>query len=372
MSSPTEPPTSSGQEVHLTAIQLEYQASLADPAKVIEISRRANGLVILNADHLCGESPALAVAKKIADPSASFEAGQKVYDTLYSIAAKARDEAMAYLLKEPGDGEVVFMVAGPGSGKSTFISQVWDAEFAVDSVHAYPHVLANRIQAVLDSGRTAQVIFILRTPGDAMRGNLERANYEKRMVSASRLGEDHTNARAAFREVRERFAGNRDVQIRVLESGTLVEMELELPQLTIEEAKRQAHEVLEAVRGGTDPRWIWGQLPQAIVRRGRGGKSSSSGGHRSGPSASSDSAVPATSAETDSGSTKPVAPPPQPPAELVPVGNTGSSRKRSPEEYDALVTRRQARIDEARVKLAAALAEAKRRGVPLHEILPVH
>ena len=60
----------------------------------------------------------------------------------------------------------------------------------------------------------------------------------------------------------------------------------------------------------------------------------------------------------------------QSPKEPTPTGNTEKSRSLSSTELAEFHARCKARIEEAREGLRIALAEAERRGVPLHEVLP--
>jgi hypothetical protein len=247
------------------AQQRKYDADLTNPAKVVEMARRPDGLVVLNADDLVGGSPAMKQAKAITDPNRSFQQGQKVYDELKPAADRARQAAFDYLLKQPAKGDVVFTIGGPGSGKSTFINKVKDADFVLDAVHAQPGLLGDRIQQALDSGRQVRAIFILRDPGEAMRGNLQRALVEKRMATAEGLAQSHAGARREFAAVAERFAGNPNVDIVSVESGSL--KEAPVPPLSVDEARQKAHSVVDAITNGTDANWKHGALPAAVRER---------------------------------------------------------------------------------------------------------
>ena len=56
MERPNKVPTASTQE--------EYRQQLTDPARVVELSRRADGMVVINADDIVAESPDMKRAKK--------------------------------------------------------------------------------------------------------------------------------------------------------------------------------------------------------------------------------------------------------------------------------------------------------------------
>ncbi len=58
--------------------------------------------------------------------------------------------------------------------------------------------------------------------------------------------------------------------------------------------------------------------------------------------------------------------------EPTPSGNTEPSQQPSGSAPSTLKERTEAMLAHARVELAKAMAEAERRGVPLHEIIPVH
>ena len=188
-----------------------------------------------------------------------------MHDQLKADADRARVRTFEYLLQQPGRGEAIFTVGGPGSGKKDVYNSVRRAEFVFDSVHADAKVLGDRIQAVLDSGRTAQVTLIVRDPGEAMSGNLSRALKEARVASAEGLARSHSEARAAFKAVSERFGGNPKVRLQALDSSTL--QEITVPSLTVEEANTNVQKALKGITNGTDPTWTYGELPPALVER---------------------------------------------------------------------------------------------------------
>jgi hypothetical protein len=67
-------------------MQDEFKALVADPAQVVELLRRPDGVIELSGDSLVGKSSAMIKAKPEADP--------EVYEALKGIADDARLRAL--------------------------------------------------------------------------------------------------------------------------------------------------------------------------------------------------------------------------------------------------------------------------------------
>lgn len=247
--------------------QAAYLGRLDDPRDVIELSRRADGMVVINADDLVAKSPAMQATLSIADPDWRFLAGQKVHSALKSIADRARHAAFEHLIRLPGNGDVVLTVGGPGSGKSSFANHLEAAEFIVDAVHAESVLLGNRIQALLDAGRVVQVVLLERAPGEAMVRNVLRALTVNRLVQWDRLASSHFHAREAFRAVQRRFAGNPRVFLEAIDSTALTRCEA--TTISLDEARDEVRLALDRLADGTDWDWKFGALPAAVLERAR-------------------------------------------------------------------------------------------------------
>lgn len=251
----------------LEASRQKLRELIFKPSKAVEASTRSNGNIVLSADHFVGETEAM--------QKASPEEGLDVHKALKPIADEVRQQAFEYLLRQSpkGNGHVVFTAGGPGSGKSTFAADQ-ESEFIFDSMMSVLEEGRTRIQQVLESRRTVEVLFIVRDPAEAMRAGLARALDEKRVASADRMAEVHAQVRDCIKRLVKHFAGDDRVFFNVYENRTGEEPRSitidEVGNLNLEETKKATNGVVEAIASGNDPEWPHGPLPPRILAAARG------------------------------------------------------------------------------------------------------
>lgn len=256
--------------------QKDYEARIDDPRKLIEDHRNEHGVPVLNGDAIIAKSPVM--------KSASPEDAIWTAKDLYPIAKAARDKALRYLIDQPieGNGRVTVMAGGMGSGKSTIAALLSKPEFIYDTNLSNLADAKANIDAILASGRTVKIALVAREPGDAMRSNVERSRTEKRVESADQLGTANSVARQNVKALADYYKGNENVYITAYENvrgNKPKEIPLdEVEDISVDDAKQRAHDVLDEIEKGNDEHWTGEPISPEIAAAARTGQKRGSGG----------------------------------------------------------------------------------------------
>jgi hypothetical protein len=238
----------------------------AHPAHAVDLARRADGLVVLNADDFVGLSPRMRAA--------SIEEGPAVYAAIKAGADAVRHAAFHHQLSASTRGTVLFTAGGPGSGKSTLAQFLIGPAWIYDSVLPdLPHA-EDLLRRALEHGHLAEIMLVVRSPAAAMRANLSRAFHEKRLAAARKLARSHVRARATVQSLARTYAGDGRVRFRavaMVEGGDSHPIPLSsVPALDLTEATEEALTALHRIEGGLDPEWKQGLLPRRIQEAANG------------------------------------------------------------------------------------------------------
>jgi hypothetical protein len=180
-----------------SAEALEIQSRFAellerDPQAVSDATRDSGSHVVLNADDLFKRWPEYA-----AHPIARRWLGP----LLYPVARKFIDRLYAELLgAAPTTGDTVVFTAGGGaSGKSTVLRAQADrpeVDFVVDTTFSDPQRAIDQIETALRAGRQVEVNYVYRDFEDAVHGMIRRALDPKvgRIVPIDDLARTHFGA----------------------------------------------------------------------------------------------------------------------------------------------------------------------------------
>lgn len=113
--------------------------------------------------------------------------------------------------REGGEARVVFTAGGAGSGKSTSIRALPEAQAAVDDAHIVfdttmsgPQA-ADLIEQAFSVGRSVTILYVYREPTDAFAGMIGRARDTGRPVSLSNFISTHLGAPRTISALEQRF-----------------------------------------------------------------------------------------------------------------------------------------------------------------------
>lgn len=136
------------------------------------------------------------------------------------------EQRLAELLAEPGEGTVLFMAGGGGSGKTTVSSTllpelVAKSDIVFDSVFANLDKSIARVEAALASGRDVAIAYVHRDALEAARdGVAGRFDLTGRWVPSAVLAEDHVKAQQTMLELAERYKDDERVSMQFFENRT--------------------------------------------------------------------------------------------------------------------------------------------------------
>lgn len=196
------------------------------------------------------------------------------------------------LLETARPGEVIFNAGGPGSGKSTTLSDATKARAAIiyDTVMAEKSRAIEQIQQALDAGHHVSINYIHQPLEAAVRNTIDRAARKDngRIVEAYATARAHKNAQDTIFEVASHFANDPRVRINVVDNtgfanraSSLQELrqsqyheQLEnLVQRAMLEARRHLHE-----RQHQNPADYTAELARRVLRPSGGGNAAGNAG----------------------------------------------------------------------------------------------
>jgi len=160
-----------------------------------------------------------------------------------------------YLLsstKGSGNGSVVILAGGNGSGKSTASAGSEYADFVIDSTLGNIDLARSQIKAVIDNGQTPHIVFVYRDPVESLGGIETRVKRGGHIVSPRSFVDSHTKPRENLPLLMDEFGDKMSVSIfKNTPQGTskITLDELNgLPKVDYEQLRKQANEYLQGVR----------------------------------------------------------------------------------------------------------------------------
>lgn len=127
---------------------------------------------------------------------------------------------------DPRDNNaVLFLAGGGGSGKtrateSPGVKEIKDqAQIIYDTTMANTSSSIRKVEEALDAGKAVAVFYIHRPLELAVRGVVQRAISEGRVVPAEVLAHDHFYAQETFLELADRYGAEEGVLLRVLDNS---------------------------------------------------------------------------------------------------------------------------------------------------------
>ena len=159
--------------------------------------------------------------------------------------------------KGKGNGEVVFLAGGNGSGKSTVANaEGAEADFIIDSTLGNLEVARKQIDAVLSNGQKPRIAFVYRTPEQALEGVVERVENGGHAVSPLSFADSHTKGIRNLRLLSDEY-GDR-ISIQIFDNSEEGMSKITLEQLEAKgipdhaELRARANEVLGKYGRGLD------------------------------------------------------------------------------------------------------------------------
>ena len=234
---------------HLTPAQREVEARFAvqieaDLEYFIEKYRRHYGNVLNtdNARELCADYRESRKSRAIHSASVQGPA---------STLVKAVWRKMLSEEQTPEEDAVLFLAGGGGSGKTTATEAPGVREFKVQAQIIFDTTMAStsssirKIDDALGAGKRVAVIYIHRPIEKAIKGVVERAVKEGRVVPVDVLAHDHFHAQQTIIELEKRYRGRGVVFITVLDNsrdGQLAE------EVSVDFIKRNRYDDFAGVR----------------------------------------------------------------------------------------------------------------------------
>jgi hypothetical protein len=141
-----------------------------------------------------------------------------------SPAAAFIEKMFMKKLKENPAGQVVFFAGGGGSGKSTVVHKLFPdtiekCEIVFDGTLSNSATSLGRIRAVVESGRTALVVYIHRPFHEAVTSVAKRYSETGRWIPAEVLVKQHLGAQDALMCLVDYFEDNPSVSFRVVNNA---------------------------------------------------------------------------------------------------------------------------------------------------------
>ena len=142
------------------------------------------------------------------------------------------------LLKErkgKGNGTVVFLAGGNGTGKSTAAARIRGIpDFTIDSTLGNLDVAKKQIDAILANGQIPDIRFVYRNPGQALEGIASRVKNGGHIVSPLSFANSHVKSRENLRLLSDAYGDK--IRIHIYDNSVDGAPEITLEQL---EAKRK-------------------------------------------------------------------------------------------------------------------------------------
>ncbi|MBQ7251826.1 MAG: zeta toxin family protein [Kiritimatiellae bacterium] len=194
--------------------------------------------------------------------------------------ARKMEERFQELLrtrKGKGNGQVVFLAGGNGAGKSTFAANLGGTpDFAIDSTLGNLDVARKQIEATLANGQRPVIVFVYRTPEQALEGIKGRMENGGHSVSPLSFADSHTkslrNLGLLAREYGER------IEVRIYDNSIENAPRITLEQLEAkgipnhEELRKRANEEL-----GNPGNRLAGRSGTESIQEGGGGSEGAQG-----------------------------------------------------------------------------------------------
>lgn len=127
--------------------------------------------------------------------------------------------------ESPGKDAVLFLAGGGGSGKTRAtelpgIKNYKDeAQIIFDTTMANTTSSISKVEEALNAGKRVAIMYIHRPLEKAVRGVVERAVNDGRVVPVDVLAHDHFNAQATIIALEERYRNDKTVFIQILDNS---------------------------------------------------------------------------------------------------------------------------------------------------------
>lgn len=140
----------------------------------------------------------------------------QIHGSASALAKKLYAAQLARPAGQEGDGSVLLMAGGGGSGKSS-MRQVHlrglNPDVTLDGTLSKLKTAQQRVQEALDSGRTVKIFYVYRSPEKSADGAVERAARTGRPVPVDVLAQAHAGARKVVEELQQEYNGDGRVEI---------------------------------------------------------------------------------------------------------------------------------------------------------------
>lgn len=162
---------------------------------------------------------------------------------------EARFQELLKTRKGKGNGEVVFLAGGNGSGKSTVANALGGTpDFIIDSTLGNLAVAKKQIETVIANGQKPVIDFVYRSSGQALEGVVGRVKKGGHAVSPVSFADSHTKGIKNLRLLADEYGDK--ISIRIFDNSVEGQPEISLKQLEekgipdYEELRKRANEVL--------------------------------------------------------------------------------------------------------------------------------
>ena len=162
---------------------------------------------------------------------------------------EARFQELLKTRKGKGNGEVVFLAGGNGSGKSIVANALGETpDFIIDSTLGNLAVAKKQIEAVIANGQKPVIDFVYRSPEQALEGVVGRVKNGGHAVSPVSFADSHTKGIKNLRLLADEYGDK--ISIRIVDNSVEGQPEISLEQLEAkgipdyEELRKRANEAL--------------------------------------------------------------------------------------------------------------------------------